>query len=63
MKGFEAKAPGPAAVGAVVGRLVTRARPPLRTLVTTEARLFTFLRWLLPARLNEGATRLGFKIA
>jgi NAD(P)-dependent dehydrogenase (short-subunit alcohol dehydrogenase family) len=62
MKGFEAKAPGPELVGAAVGRLVAKANPPLRTLVTREARIFSFLRWLLPAGMNEQATRLGFKI-
>jgi NAD(P)-dependent dehydrogenase (short-subunit alcohol dehydrogenase family) len=62
MKGFETKAPGPELVGAVVARLATQRKPPLRTLVTKEARIFSFLRWLLPARLNERATRLGFNI-
>jgi len=62
MKGFEAKAPGPAVVGAAVGRLAVQRNPPLRTLITREARLLTFLRWLLPARWNHRATRLGFQI-
>jgi NAD(P)-dependent dehydrogenase (short-subunit alcohol dehydrogenase family) len=62
MKGFEARAPGPELVGTVVGRLVAKRNPPLRTLITREARLFAFLRWLLPAGLNQRATRLGFQI-
>ena len=62
LKGFEAKAPGPELVGKAVGRLVSKRNPPLRTLVTAEARILTFLRWLLPASLNQRATRFGFKI-
>jgi NAD(P)-dependent dehydrogenase (short-subunit alcohol dehydrogenase family) len=62
MKGFEAKAPGPQVVGAAVGRLVAKRNPPLRTLITKEARIFAFLRWLLPAGLNQRATRLGFNL-
>jgi NAD(P)-dependent dehydrogenase (short-subunit alcohol dehydrogenase family) len=63
MKGFETKAPGPEVVAAVVGRLVASRNPPLRTLVTREAKLFTFLRWLLPASINERGTRIAFHIA
>ncbi|HVZ71063.1 MAG TPA: SDR family oxidoreductase [Polyangia bacterium] len=62
MRGFERRAPGPAVVGAAVGRLVAKRNPPLRTLLTPEARIFTFLRWLLPSRLNERVTRFGFQI-
>jgi NAD(P)-dependent dehydrogenase (short-subunit alcohol dehydrogenase family) len=62
MAGFEAKAPGPELVGAAVGRLVAKRNPPLRTLITREARLFSFLRWLLPASLNHRVTRIGFNL-
>ena len=62
MKGFETRAPGPEIVGAAVGRLVAQRNPRLRTLVTREARLLTFLRWLLPESFNYRATRLGFQI-
>lgn len=60
MKGFEDAAPGPELVADAIVGLVRHPRPPLRRLVTREARLFTFLRWLLPASWNEAASRKGF---
>jgi NAD(P)-dependent dehydrogenase (short-subunit alcohol dehydrogenase family) len=60
MAGFEAKAPGPAAVGARIAQLAQQKRPALRNLVTKEAHLFTFLRWILPARVNEFGTMQAF---
>jgi NAD(P)-dependent dehydrogenase (short-subunit alcohol dehydrogenase family) len=62
MKGFERKAPGPEVVAAVYSRIVKSVAPPLRTTVTTEAKLFPFLRWLLPSGAFEHGVRLGFKI-
>ncbi len=62
MSGFEAKAPGPEVVAAVYARLVASSHPPLRNTVTREARLFPFLRWLLPAAAFEGGLRSGLGI-
>jgi NAD(P)-dependent dehydrogenase (short-subunit alcohol dehydrogenase family) len=62
MKGFEEKAPGPAVVAAVFSRLVQSNRPALRNTVTREAKLFPFLRWLLPAGAFESGVRRGFNI-
>lgn len=62
MKGFEEKAPGPQVVARAFSRLVRSNNPPLRNTVTLEAKLFPFLRWLLPAASFEGALRRGFKI-
>lgn len=62
MAGFERDAPGPELVADTVDRIVASARPRLRWTVTREARLFTFLRWLLPSRLNELGTRQGFNL-
>jgi NAD(P)-dependent dehydrogenase (short-subunit alcohol dehydrogenase family) len=60
MRGFEAKAPGPDAVAAVFSRIVRSKHPALRNPVTTEARLFPFLRWLLPPSAFARGVRLGF---
>ncbi|HTA73320.1 MAG TPA: SDR family oxidoreductase [Gemmatimonadaceae bacterium] len=62
MKGFETKAPGPDVVAALYSRIVRSNNPPLRNTVTTEAKLFPFLRWLLPAGSFETGVRVGFKI-
>ena len=62
MKGFENKAPGPDVVAAVYSRIVRSNNPPLRNTVTTEAKLFPFLRWLLPHGFFETGMRVGFKI-
>jgi NAD(P)-dependent dehydrogenase (short-subunit alcohol dehydrogenase family) len=62
MKGFDDKAPGPALVAAKVAKLALDPDPALRNLVTKEAHLFAFLRWVLPARLNEFGLRQAFKI-
>lgn len=62
MKGFENKAPGPDVVAALYSRIVRSPDPPLRNTVTTEAKLFPFLRWLLPAGMFENGVRVGFKI-
>jgi NAD(P)-dependent dehydrogenase (short-subunit alcohol dehydrogenase family) len=62
MRGYEQKAPGPEVVAEVYSRIVSSEHPPLRNTVTTEAKLFPFLRWLLPAGTFEGGVRSGFKI-
>lgn len=62
MKGFEEKAPGPEVVAEAYARIVASLHPPLRNSVTREAKLFPFLRWLLPAGAFEGGLRSGFKI-
>jgi NAD(P)-dependent dehydrogenase (short-subunit alcohol dehydrogenase family) len=62
MKVFEAKAPGPEVVAEMFARIVSSPRPALRNPVTTEATLFPFLRWLLPAGAFEGGVRFGFGI-
>lgn len=62
MKGFEEAAPGPEVVADAIVALVRHPRPPLRRLVTREARFFTFLRWLLPASWNEYGARRGFQL-
>jgi NAD(P)-dependent dehydrogenase (short-subunit alcohol dehydrogenase family) len=62
MKGFEEKAPGPEVVAEVFSRIVQSESPALRNTVTREAKLFPFLRWLLPAPAFEGGVRSGFKL-
>ncbi len=62
MKGFEEQAPGPEVVAEVYARIVATRHPPLRNTVTREARLFPFLRWLLPAGVFESGLRSGLKI-
>ncbi|HZS60106.1 MAG TPA: SDR family oxidoreductase [Gemmatimonadaceae bacterium] len=62
MRGFETKAPGPAVVAALYSRIVRSHNPSLRNTVTTEAKLFPFLRWLLPPGMFENGVRVGFKI-
>jgi NAD(P)-dependent dehydrogenase (short-subunit alcohol dehydrogenase family) len=62
MKDFEQKAPGPEVVAEVYARIVSSPHPTLRNTVTREAKLFPFLRWLLPAGAFEGGLRSGFKL-
>jgi|GraSoiStandDraft_13_1057314.scaffolds.fasta_scaffold07752_3 NAD(P)-dependent dehydrogenase (short-subunit alcohol dehydrogenase family) len=62
MKGFEEKAPGPETVAEVFARVVASRRPALRNTVTREAKIFPFLRWLLPAGAFEGGLRSGFNL-
>ena len=62
MRGFETKAPGPDLVAARYSRIVRSPNPSLRNTVTTEAKLFPFLRWLLPPGMFENGVRVGFKI-
>jgi NAD(P)-dependent dehydrogenase (short-subunit alcohol dehydrogenase family) len=62
MKGYEEKAPGPEVVAEVFAQIVRSEHPSLRNTVTTEAKLFPFLRWLLPAGTFEGGVRSGFNI-
>lgn len=62
MKGFESKAPGPDVVADVFARIVQSKRPMLHNTVTTEAKLFPFLRRVLPAGAFEGGVRRGFNI-
>jgi len=62
MKGFEEKAPGPDVVASVVSRIVAARKPSLRNRVTTEATIFPFLRWLLPAWAFQIGIRQGFNL-
>jgi NAD(P)-dependent dehydrogenase (short-subunit alcohol dehydrogenase family) len=62
MKGFEDKAPGPKVVAQAFSRLVQSDDPPLRNTVTREAKLFPFLRWLLPAAAFESGLRRAFNL-
>ena len=62
MKAYEEKAPGPELVAEVFARLVRSSNPPLHNTVTKEAKLFPFLRWLLPAGAFERGVRSGFKV-
>jgi NAD(P)-dependent dehydrogenase (short-subunit alcohol dehydrogenase family) len=62
MKSFEEKAPGPDVVADLYARIVARRRPALRNTITTEAKLFPFLRRVLPASAFEQGLRTGFKI-
>ncbi|MFT3842936.1 MAG: SDR family NAD(P)-dependent oxidoreductase [Myxococcaceae bacterium] len=62
MKGFEEKAPGPEVVGKVVAKLVAQKNPSLRNRITTEATMFSFLRWLLPGGAFETGVRQGFNL-
>jgi NAD(P)-dependent dehydrogenase (short-subunit alcohol dehydrogenase family) len=62
MAGFEAKAPAPEVVARAVSRIVSKPRPPLRTLVTSEAHAFTTMRRLLSDGLFESALRFGFAL-
>lgn len=62
MKSFEEKAPVPEVVAEVYARIVASRYPPLRNTVTREAKIFPFLRWLLPAGAFERGLRRGFKI-
>jgi NAD(P)-dependent dehydrogenase (short-subunit alcohol dehydrogenase family) len=62
MRGFEEKAPGPEVVAEAFARIVDSDHPQLRNTVTKEAKLFPFLRWLLPAGAFEGGVRNGFNI-
>ena len=60
---FEAmrkKAPGPEVVAEVFARLVRSKHPPLRNRVTSEATLFSLLRWALPSGAFESGLRAGF---
>ena len=62
MKTFEEKAPSPDVVAEVFSRIVRSENPALRNTVTSEAKLFPFLRWLLPASAFEAGVRSGFKL-
>jgi NAD(P)-dependent dehydrogenase (short-subunit alcohol dehydrogenase family) len=62
MKGYEEKAPGPEVVADRFSKIVKSKNPALRNTVTAEAKLFPFLRWLLPAGAFEGGLRSGFKL-
>lgn len=62
MKSFEEKAPRPDVVARVYARIVASRHPRLRNPVTREAKIFPFLRWLLPSGLFEGGLRSAFKI-
>jgi NAD(P)-dependent dehydrogenase (short-subunit alcohol dehydrogenase family) len=62
MAEFERKAPGPDLVAAKVSQIARTTKPKLRHRVTREAKMFSFLRWLLPAGAFEAGVRSGFKI-
>lgn len=62
MATYEAKAPGPERVGELVAKIARKAHPKLRYKITREAKMFTFLRWLLPAGAYEFGVRSGFKL-
>jgi len=62
MKRFEDRAPGPDIVAARVETVVAQRNPSLRNIVTRDATLFSFLRWILPARWNEMGVRKSFKL-
>jgi NAD(P)-dependent dehydrogenase (short-subunit alcohol dehydrogenase family) len=62
MEGYEAKAPGPEGVGELVAKIARKANPKLRYKITREAKMFPFLRWLLPAGAYESGVRSGFKL-
>ena len=60
MRNVEKKAPGPEVVAEVFARLVRSKHPPLRNRVTSEATLFSLLRWALPSGAFESGLRAGF---
>ncbi len=62
MRNFERKAPGPEVAADVFARLLSREHPPLHNTVTLEAKLFPFLRWVLPPGMFEATVRTGFKL-
>lgn len=62
MQQFENKAPGPEVVASVYSRLVQSTQPSLRHPLTREARLFPFLRGLLPAGAFESGLRTAFHL-
>jgi NAD(P)-dependent dehydrogenase (short-subunit alcohol dehydrogenase family) len=62
MAKFEAKAPGPEVVANLVARIARSNNPRLRNRLTTEATMFSFLRWLLPAGAFAAGVRRGFGI-
>jgi NAD(P)-dependent dehydrogenase (short-subunit alcohol dehydrogenase family) len=62
MAAYEAKAPGPDVVGALVAKIARKPNPKLRYKITREAKMFPFLRWLLPAGAYESGVRSGFKL-
>jgi NAD(P)-dependent dehydrogenase (short-subunit alcohol dehydrogenase family) len=59
---FEAKAPGPEVVAAVVSKAVAAAKPALRYKVTREATIFTSLRRWFPAAAFESGLRSSFHL-
>jgi NAD(P)-dependent dehydrogenase (short-subunit alcohol dehydrogenase family) len=62
MAEYESKAPGPDIVARKVVALANDSRPPLRNILTREARQFTLLRRLLPATAFESGVRRGFTL-
>lgn len=62
MRKFEAQAPGPEVVAEAFSRIVRAKSPALRCPITREAKLFPFLRWLLPAPAFAAGVRSGFKL-
>jgi NAD(P)-dependent dehydrogenase (short-subunit alcohol dehydrogenase family) len=62
MAGYEAKAPEPDVVADKVVAIAGDAHPALRNKITREARQFTLLKRLLPARSFEAGVRRAFKL-
>jgi len=62
MRQYGERGPGPEVVAEAVSRVLASRNPRLRTRVTREARIFPFLRWLLPASAFEAGTRRGFNL-
>ena len=62
MAAFEQAAPGPEVVAERVAKIVAAKHPKLRNRITREAKMFPFLRWLLPAGAFEAGVRRGFKL-
>lgn len=63
MAAFERVAPGPELVARKVSAIARSKRPRLRNTVTREAKMFGFLRWLLPEAMFALGVRKGFNLA
>lgn len=62
MADYEANAPSPDVVAQRIAKLATDPHPPLRNLITREARQFALLRWLMPTGAFESGVRRGFRL-
>jgi NAD(P)-dependent dehydrogenase (short-subunit alcohol dehydrogenase family) len=63
MAEYTRKAPGPDVVARKVAALAADPHPPLRNRITREARQFSLLKRILPARAFESGVRSGFRLA